>query len=232
MNKILLFFSMVFLMGNTFLHAQDMNRTDNKGRRQGPWTDFYANGQKRYEGQFKNDFCVGEFKYYDEQGNLKATNTFDKSGTRALNKSFSNGKLIATGYYVNQKKEGEWRYYSKENGKLLLVEENKEGKVNGKSTVYNPLNEKIVEESWYVDGLRHGASKQYYDSGILMMECQYKNGKTDGQAKTYYPSGALKEEGAFLQGNKTGIWKTYNEDGDVISTDSYTAPVMGPMDNL
>lgn len=228
-----LFFLCIFLSaGNAFLQAQDMNRTDSKGRRQGPWTDFYANGQKRYEGQFKNDCCVGEFKYYDEQGNLKAINTFEKSGTRALNKSYSNGKLIATGYYVNQKKEGEWRYYSKESGKLLLVEGNKEGKVHGTSTVYNTQNGRIAEEAFYVDGQRNGPAKQYYDSGILMMECQYKNDQLDGPAKTYYPSGALKESGVFQLGNKTGVWKTYNEDGDEISTDNYSTPTLGPTDTL
>ena len=75
MNKILFFLSLVFLTGNSLLQAQDMNRSDNKGRRQGPWTDFYANGQKRYEGQFKNGFCVGEFKYYDE---LAMTSLIDR----------------------------------------------------------------------------------------------------------------------------------------------------------
>ncbi|MBR4391015.1 MAG: toxin-antitoxin system YwqK family antitoxin [Bacteroidales bacterium] len=229
-QKLLLF--VCFLLFSNLLSAQDMNRTDAKGRRQGPWVDFYANGQKRYEGQFKNDQCVGEFRYYDEQGKLKATNSFDKGGTRALNKSFNNGVLVATGYYIDKKKEGEWRYYSKDNGKLILVEENKDGKVNGNSTVYNPQTGKVAEEAVYVDGRRNGPSKQYYDSGVLMMECQYKDHLLDGPAKTYYPSGALKEEGSFLRGNKTGIWKTYNEDGDEVSRDQYSAPAQELMDNL
>ena len=68
---------------------------------------------RQSEGQFKNNNCQGEFKYYDEQGNLKATNTYDKTGEKALNKTYApNGTLIATGYYVNQKKDGEWRYFS------------------------------------------------------------------------------------------------------------------------
>ena len=79
MKKTLFFLCFVLLTGTGLLHGQEINRTDSKGRRQGAWTDFYPNGQKRYEGQFKNDVCVGEFKYYDEQGQLKATNTFDKS---------------------------------------------------------------------------------------------------------------------------------------------------------
>jgi len=232
MKKILFFLCVIMMSASTMLQGQDLNRTDKKGRRQGAWTDFYPNGQRRYEGQFKNDMCVGEFKYYDEQGNLRATNSFDKGGTRALNKSYSDGRLIATGYYVNQKKEGEWRYYSKENGQLLLVEDNKNGKVHGSSKVYNPLNEQLAEEATYVDGRRNGPAKQYYDSGVLMMECQYKDNQLNGPSKTYYPSGALKEEGSFEKGSKVGVWKTYNEDGDVVGTDNYSAPKEELMDNL
>ena len=118
--------------------AQDYNQTDSKGRRQGLWMDYYANGQKRYEGEFKNDRCTGEFRYYDEQGNLKATNTFDKSGEKALNKTYApNGRVIATGYYLNQKKDGEWRYFDKDSGQLLLVEDNKGGKVD--AYIYDDL---------------------------------------------------------------------------------------------
>ena len=222
MKKYLFPLAIMLLFGSLSSFAQDINVTDAKGRRQGLWTDFYSNGQRRYEGNFKNGRCTGEFRYYDEQGVLQATNTFDKSGSKALNKCFApDGTLIATGYYVDQKKEGEWRYFSKDNGKLILVEDNKDGKVHGWSRVYNPLNERVAEEAQYVDGLREGQCREYYDSGVLMMECSYHEGQLSGYAKTYYPSGALKEEGDFLNGDKTGVWKTYNEDGDEVSSDRY-----------
>ena len=116
------------LLAVTSAFAQ-FNRIDNKGRRQGNWHDHYYNGQVRYEGRFKNDKCKGVFRYYDEQGNLKATNEFDKSGAKALNKTFApNGRIIATGYYVDQKKDGEWKYYDADSGQLRLVEDNKDGK--------------------------------------------------------------------------------------------------------
>ena len=101
--------------------------------------------------------------------------------------------------YIHQKKEGEWRYFSKENGVLILVEEN-------------------------MDGKAHGFSKVYYETGTLMMERQFVNGLLDGHAKIYYPSGALKEEGDYLKGGKVGIWTAYNEDGDEISRENFTAP--------
>ena len=202
--------------------AQEYNQTDSKGRRQGLWADFYANGQKRYEGEFKNDKCKGTFRYYDEQGNLKATNEFDKSGEKALNKIYaSNGRMIATGYYVNQKKEGEWRYFDKETGQLLLVEDNTNGKVNGWSRLYNPSTGKLAEETQYVDGQPEGQCRKFSDTGVLLMECQYRNGVLDGPVKSYYPSTALKEEGQYAKGEKTGLWKTYNEDGDLIAEDTF-----------
>jgi antitoxin component YwqK of YwqJK toxin-antitoxin module len=210
------------LLALTAAVAQDFNRTDAKGRRQGDWRDFYANGQLRYEGQFKNDKCKGVFKYYDEKGNLKATNEFDKSGEKALNKTYApNGRVIATGYYVNQKKEGQWKYYDPNSGQLRLVEDNQNGKVHGWSRLYNPNNGVLAEEMQYVEGRPEGQCHKFSDTGTLLMECQYRNGVLDGPTKTYYPSTALKEEGQYAKGQKVGLWKTYNEDGDVIAEDAF-----------
>lgn len=212
--------SLLFALSTAF--AQDFNRTDGKGRRQGEWRDYYANGQLRYEGRFKNDKCKGLFKYYDEQGNLKATNEFDKSGEKALNKTYApNGRMIATGYYVNQKKEGEWKYYDANSGQLRLVEDNQNGKTHGWSRLYNPNNGVLAEETQYVNDVPEGQCRKFSDTGVLLMECQYHNGLLDGPCKSYYPSTALKEEGQFVKGQKTGVWKTYNEDGDVILEEAF-----------
>ena len=202
--------------------CQDINQTDSKGRRQGEWKDFYPNGQLRYEGRFKNDICRGTFRYYDQNGNLQATNEFDKSGERCLNKTYApSGRVIATGYYQNQKKEGEWKYYDSNSGQLRLVEDNKAGKVHGWSRLYNPNNGVLAEETQFVEGQPEGQCKKYSDTGVLMMECQYHNGLLDGPAKTYYPSSALKEEGQYTKGEKTGVWKTYNQDGDIIAEEAF-----------
>ena len=215
------FLAMVVLMSLSVV-GQDMNRTDAKGRRQGAWTDFYPNGQKRYEGQFKNNKCKGTFCYYDEQGNLQATNEFDKSGEKCLNKTYApNGRVIATGYYVNQKKEGEWKYFDRNSGQLLLLEDNKGGKVHGWSKLYNPNNGKLAEETQFVDGQPEGVCRKYSDTGVLQMECQYHQGQLNGPCKTYFPNTALKEEGQYVNGRKSGEWKTYNEDGDLLVTETF-----------
>ena len=216
------FFLAVAVLMSLSVVGQDMNRTDAKGRRQGMWTDFYPNGQKRYEGRFKNDKCKGTFRYYDEQGNLQATNEFDKSGERCLNKTYApNGRVIATGYYINRKKEGEWKYFDKNSGQLLLTEDNKGGKVNGWSRLYNPNNGKLAEETQFVNGQPEGVCHKYSDTGVLQMECQYHQGQLNGPCKTYFPNTALKEEGQYVNGKKSGEWKTYNEDGDLLVTETF-----------
>lgn len=224
-NVIMTLSTSLLLLVSGFLFAQndlsEYNKTDSKQRRQGKWVDFYSNGQLRYEGTFKDNRCVGDFIYYDEQGHVKAVNSFDKTGKKALNKTYSSdGVLVATGTYLDQKKDGEWRYYS-DNGKLILVEDNKDGKVDGWSRVYNPLNGKVSEETMYVQGKRQGEGRHYSDNGILIMECRYDDDKLNGIARVYYPNGAIKEEGAFKAGAKDGIWKAYDLDGNVISSERY-----------
>ena len=130
--------------------------------------------------------------------------------------------MVATGYYVNQKKEGEWRYFDKESGQLLLSEDNVCGKVNGWSRLYNPKNGKLAEETQYVNGIPEGVCKKYSDTGVLLMEGQYHNGMLEGPAKTYYPNTNVKEEGLYSKGEKVGEWKTYNEDGDLIVVDHFS----------
>ena len=220
--KRIVFILVVLLIGVMSMSAQDFNRTDAKGRRQGVWRDYYSNGQLRYEGQFKNDKCKGIFRYYDEQGNLKAINEFDKSGDRAFNETYApNGRVVATGFYLNQKKDGEWKYFDTNSGQLRLVEDNMAGKVHGWSRLYNPNNGVLAEETQYVEGQPEGQCKKYSDTGVMIMECQYHNGMLEGPSKTYYPNATLKEEGQYAKGKKVGIWKTYNEEGDLIAEEAF-----------
>ena len=220
MKRSIILFLVLLLSASAW--CQEVNRTDAKGRRQGVWTDFYPNGQKRYEGQFKNDKCKGTFRYFDQEGHLQATNEFDKTGTKCLNKTYApNGRMVATGYYVNQKKEGEWKYFDKNTGQLLLTEDNKQGVVDGWSNLYNPSTGKLAEETQYVGGTPEGQCRKYSDTGVLLMDCRYHAGQLEGPCRTYYPNTALKEEGNYVGGRKSGEWKTYNEDGDLLTTEVF-----------
>ena len=202
--------------------AQDYNKTDSKGRRQGEWRDVYANGSIRYQGKFKNDKPVGEFKYYDEDGNLKATNVYDKTGINTTYTAYSpNGKVVAKGNYKNKKKDGEWRYFSPDNAKLILDENYVDGVLEGHSKVYDNKTGRIAEDVFYLKGERNGLCTKYYADGKKMAEISYSNGQKQGPAKLYYPNGVLQEEGNYCADNKCGEWKIYSDEGDLLDTENY-----------
>ena len=68
--SVFLTFSCINVMG------QKYNNIDKQGRRQGKWIEYFDNGKVRFEGQFKDDFPIGEFVYYDESGAVKVRNNY------------------------------------------------------------------------------------------------------------------------------------------------------------
>ena len=109
MKKLLLFlFCIPF-----FVFSQTINQIDSKGLKQGNWEKTYENGNRKYEGNFKDDIEQGIFKYYYKTGELKGKKEFFHKGKAASSHFYSKkGKLIASGLYVSQKKDSTWNYYN------------------------------------------------------------------------------------------------------------------------
>jgi len=71
MKSIFLLLSVLFFLNNA--NAQFLsNQSDAKGLRQGKWLAKYPDGKTRYEGSFRDNKPVGEWKRYHENGKLKA----------------------------------------------------------------------------------------------------------------------------------------------------------------
>lgn len=227
MKKISLIFASLLAIitlsiSNDICAQNNYNKLDKHGRRQGKWVDYHANGQIRYEGEFKNNNPVGEFLYYSENGDLIAKNTYIKKTDVAESEVYSaEGKVVAKGNYVNKKKNGQWKYFSEEDGSLILLENYENGLLIGKTEAYLPGTQRIIEETEYVNGMKHGLYLRYYDNGVPMVEAYYSNDVLHGTYVHYYPNGNVKEEGMFKEGAKIGPWNIYDVDGNLISTDNY-----------
>ena len=77
-------FILIFLFAFVFqTNAQDVNKTDAQGRKQGSWQKFHPNGKLRYKGQFKDDKPIGTFQYYSDEGELIMIMKHDKEISRA-----------------------------------------------------------------------------------------------------------------------------------------------------
>ncbi|CAH8286633.1 antitoxin component YwqK of YwqJK toxin-antitoxin module [Mariniflexile fucanivorans] len=124
-----------------------------KGLYDGAYKEYSENGNLIAEGEFKKDFKINEWKYYDGiTAKLTATENFkfknDASFSEGLTTFYyPSGKIKETNLYLNGKLNGEgFEYY--ENGNLKSKFKYIDGSLNGLVVYYNENGEKIKEENY------------------------------------------------------------------------------------
>ena len=81
-------------------------------------------------------------------------------------------------------------------GKLEATMEFKDGKLNGKTLVYNETGKLKTEEN-YINGALEGVSKSFYANGSVEFETTFRNNVKEGVEKHYSPSGRVETEVLF-----------------------------------
>jgi len=194
----------------TLVFAQT-NQTDANGLRQGLWQKKQDNGRLIYEGNFKNDKPVGEWKRYHPGGQVKAI--IEYKGDTAYTQLFDVWrKKVAEGNYVNQQKEGVWKIYK--NGQLTADEEYKHGVKNGKSHQYYDTGEVMEEKEW-VNEKEDGDYQIFYKSGEPYMQCKMKQGMRHGLFLVSYENGRQEMVAEYRNNLRHGEWKYFDKEGNL-----------------
>jgi antitoxin component YwqK of YwqJK toxin-antitoxin module len=224
--KQFLFFILIAMISFPGFTQETLNKKDAAGSRQGPWIKLDSAGRKVYEGQFKNNIPQGIFKYYFPGGSMKAVSVFSEDGqTTATTTYFPTGKKNAEGKYVNEKREGLWRFFSEFDESLVSEESYKSGQKNGTAKTFF-AGTKVAEVINWKDGLREGPWIQYFDDGTVKLQGTYKNDMKEGPMTVFYPTGLKFNNGQYLKGFPDGKWLTYDLDGKLLSTDIYDHGVL------
>lgn len=207
--------------------AQDTsNRTDEKGRKQGFWRKTDAAGLKVYEGQFRDGVPQGEFRYFYPDGKLKTVSVITGQGTRARTVSyFKNGKMMASGNYLDEKKDSIWRFYNEKDGNLVSEENYTRGVKNGKSSAFYP-DGRVSEWMTWENGQLTGPWEQLYSDGKPKLRAGYKQNEKHGSFTTYYLSGQVMMSGSYDSGHMDGTWIYYDEKGIVTKKEYYSKGVL------
>jgi antitoxin component YwqK of YwqJK toxin-antitoxin module len=194
----------------------NINKTDQHGKKQGKWIKKYPDGTVMYEGTFVDNHPVGEFRRFFDSGTLKSFLVYNTSGTEALATMYhDNGYLSSKGKYKNQKKEGPWLFYSSFTEGYLLSEENYSANLrNGQSLKYYP-DKTVAERIFYKNDLKQGEWTQYYRSGKICLRSGFLNDKVNGKYEVLYENGKLQFAGQYKNDVRDGTWLIYNKDGSV-----------------
>jgi antitoxin component YwqK of YwqJK toxin-antitoxin module len=206
-------FTAVFLFFFIAASAQEApNRMDAQGKKQGKWIKKDDKGRKVYEGEFKNDQPIGEFKYYYDDGDIKTISIFSNQGSVSRSKHYFPGNiLMAEGNYLNQKRDSVWKFYNAPNA-LVSEERYKNGKKHGVEKIYDGKGHLLEMKTWK-DSLRDGDYKKYYDNGEVKEEGTCQAGLFEGMIKFYFPGNTPAVTGAYLHSLRHGKWIYHNPVG-------------------
>jgi len=202
--------------------AQDTtNRTDAAGKKQGYWKKKSPEGQLLYTGQFRDGIPYGVFHYFYPDGVTKAVSQYSSDGKTTQTKTyFTNGRIMAEGKFVNEKREGLWKFYTETDGLLISEENYLDGKKDGISKNYY-AGKGIAELSTFKNGIHEGLWEQYFPDGKVKFRCTYAADKKEGPVTGYSSSGQVVMSGTYKNGAPEGIWTYYDEKGKVTRKETY-----------
>ncbi|WP_242157370.1 toxin-antitoxin system YwqK family antitoxin [Aestuariivivens sediminis] len=140
-------------------------------------------------------------------------------------KFYSNQQLKEIGCLIDDRKDGEWKYYH-ENGNLSAIGQYSEkiictcGHISqwqrrvGIWKIFHQ-NGILKEVGEYNKGFKKGNWKEYSEKGQILSYGNFLQGEENGDWKYYFDNGQLEKEGAYECGFEIGEWKTYHRNGQI-----------------
>lgn len=194
-----------------------VNQVDAQGRKQGHWIKKYPGGAVQYEGIFKDDHPVGEFRRYFNDSRLMSVLVYSEDGSEADATIYHpNGFIASRGKYVNQLKEGKWKFYSAEQEGYLVNEEEYANNIrNGLSVKFYP-DGTVAEKLTYINGRREGEWIRYFGSGRIFIRSFYKNDMLNGKFDVWFENGSKQFTGTYINNVREGTWLIGDENGNLI----------------
>ncbi|MBL7873165.1 MAG: toxin-antitoxin system YwqK family antitoxin [Cyclobacteriaceae bacterium] len=136
----------------------------------------------------------------------------DSPGLIKVTVNDNNGKVTASGLYLNKQREGSWvEYYP--SGLTKSITSYVNGKKEGAALEFNDNGQLTKRSNYHLDQL--DGEYREFNYTIVKEERFYKNGKLEGTVKIYYPDGKVMEEGLYKMGTRDGISKWYDQQGNV-----------------
>jgi antitoxin component YwqK of YwqJK toxin-antitoxin module len=203
-----------------------INKTDIQGRKQGHWIKKYPDETTMYDGYFKDDHPVGEFRRYFEDQSLRSVLIYSDDGRKATATIYHpNGKISSKGTYIDQMKEGKWQFFSAfTNGYLISEEYYSKNLKNGMSLKFY-ADSTMAERLTYLNDIKQGEWVQYYPSGTVSLKSNYLNGKVNGKFEVWFENGSIELSGKYKNDSRDGLWIIYKNDGTVKYKLEYLAGV-------
>jgi antitoxin component YwqK of YwqJK toxin-antitoxin module len=187
-------------------------------QRDGLWSTYFENGKLRAKGNYQSDRQNGEWYFYFQDGKTEQIGNFSFGVMDGAWKWFHvTGVPLREEIYLRGKLNGMCVHYS-DSGTIIAKGECVEGEREGEWLINVG---DVREEGNFIQGLKNGVWKTFYNDGKLYHKGNFVQGDPDGKHEFYYPDGTLKEEQYYVMGRRERNWKKYEENGSLFLTITY-----------
>jgi len=205
---------------NYLVSRERINRTDNLGRKQGTYKEFFEDGTLKKEVNFMDDELHGYFREFDQDGKLMQTLRYehgtiteeiDEEAKEIIDfrRTFDkHGHILFSGGYRNGVPIGIHRMYDSTGTVINSIIYNEEGK---------KTSEGIVDDQ----GNRKGDWIDLYPDGSVRAKGSYRGNRRQGEWIFYFPTGKIEQKGNFLNGRFNGRWVWYYDSGQLWRDENY-----------
>lgn len=176
----------------------------------------YANGRLSDEIHYQNDKLDGEYKKWDNTGNLGVSENY-KGGVRdGLCRYFNRGKLIREATYSNGKINGtEKEYYN--GSEPTRISWYYQGRLDSVYTYFSNGKPETTRVYRYLPGFvrteEFSVYTEYDSTGHKLLRGGYHFEAKNGMWTTFYPDGKIKSETPYDSGKIKGTYKKWYANG-------------------
>ncbi|MEI6684205.1 MAG: toxin-antitoxin system YwqK family antitoxin [Bacteroidota bacterium] len=196
-----------------------VNRTDSFGNKVGYWIE--KQGEISYKGEYVANKKVNSWVGYYPSLFIYKVDVYVNGIKDGVSIQFDrHGKATLIENYKNGVLNGQSINYGSYNETPMAVTEFSNGKRNGQYRLYYD-NAKIQEESTFKNDLKDGLSRWNSKSGKKLAEYNYKMGNFDGIQKTFYENDTLQSETKYVDNKLAGESKEYYRNGKVKESGNY-----------
>lgn len=207
-------------------------------KKDGKWTEYYENGNKKSVINFKDDAINGLATYWSKSGKIIGEYNYSTEIINGKPKEikhgkqtryFENGNIAEKSNYNMGKKDGlfeEWY----ENGNKKNETEFKNDLVNGKNKLWFQ-NGKVQQEMHFImvfDSVKkyykpiyNGKYEVYYDNGNLKTSGNYVAGKEEGVFTSFFENGQKSKEIIYNNGLITDKLTQWHKNGNISQVENY-----------
>jgi antitoxin component YwqK of YwqJK toxin-antitoxin module len=176
----------------------------------GPFETYYANGQLKSKGNYKDGEYHGPIEVYISTGQLYTRINY-KNGVEHGNweRFYANGQLAVKSRSRDGKRvPGSFTYFH-ENGQLFneCIENHENGQL------YSKVN--------YKNGKRHGLLEHFDQEGKLVNKGNFKNGKEEGLHFSNLTAHGYSSKTNYKKGEKHGSFEEFYENGQLKNKRNY-----------